>query len=227
MRITVIDNIGPEFSGFAKDFPDEFRGALLSAGQRWRNRLSQELRSGTPGGVALAPFSEVTLELRRRRSNVVISKYRNQLGNQRATRSKSARYGVITYRMARKQMTTGGVQKVLSDAGLTGFGGKLQRLVEFQIGDSTMAVGWLGVHFANADIAFENWEQGQVKGWTKAQKRFLHLALGEKRIPAGYDKPKRPAIPLSRDAFIQDVRETVAKNLTARLQRRIARATAP
>lgn len=95
INVTVRRNeISPTLRDFAIKFPQEYQKALMDLGARYKNRMRDEIRAGTPAGTRFAPLSAITLDLRRPRASAVRRVIRRQgLAGARRTAAERSGFG--------------------------------------------------------------------------------------------------------------------------------------
>lgn len=196
--IVVKDGITPSLQALAAEFPQDYRKALMDLGSRYRRRMATEFREGIPAHTALAPLSPVTIEMRRRRSAGIAGEIQK----------------------TGKTLTAKRFQKALSEAGLSGFGGKLPDLNEYDPlpNNEGVRIGWFGKIKKGLDRQMLRYQRAASRSFTKEERRKFHQMFGKTLPENTYHKPQRPVVYPFSDELAFDAYTSILKTMRARLK---------
>ena len=217
--VTVNDQITPSLDDLAKQFPQFYKQALKDLGRRWRNTIGREMRAGAPAGQPFAPFSPLTMELRRR-----VSAGRVQRRDAAVAQTK-------TLKRARRKNAMDRIERKFKKAALLApfknfrakeralweFGGKLPDLVEYSTADG-VRVGFLEGIFSKTKRAAARWMRQEQRGWSRQERRWLHM-LYRGPVPfSSYSRPERQAVSPQEVRWNQEAERVIRESLLARVQ---------
>jgi hypothetical protein len=217
--VEVKDGITPSLDDLARQFPQFYKQALKDLGRRWRNTIGREMRAGAPAGQPFVPLSQLTMELRRR-----VSAGRVQRRDAAVAQTK-------TLKRARRKNAMDRIERKFKKAALLApfknfrakeralweFGGKLPDLVEYSTADG-VRVGFLEGIFSNTKRAAARWMRQEQRGWSRQERRWLHM-LYRGPVPfAAYSRPERQAVSPQQAAWNADAESTIRKSIAARVE---------
>jgi hypothetical protein len=221
---TVKDGISLTLTDLAQQFPEDMSRALISLGQRWRKTIEREMRIGAPAGQPFAPLNEITRRVKQRQSQGNILR-RLDLAAARS-RVKKSGSDQIKQQSARINKEIGRLRR--RDVEFQGFGGTIARLSEYGPSKpiSLLRIGFLGEYFKKSNRVAARWMREERRGWTQAERHWLHGMFG-KVIPfADYFRPARPPISPHVGVFNQDADTSIRKTINARINNRKMRSQA-
>jgi hypothetical protein len=210
MSIKVTEDVSLTLSDLADKFPQDYRGALMDLGSRWRKRMGSDLRSGKTATGNLAALDPITLALKAAGRAELLAARRS-------------------FRM------TGGSSKSRIGKAFTnklkwnkGYGGRLPELEEYQIGQDVLKVGFLGNIFEGSPKSAMRFQKAMGgERLTRGQHAMLRITLGDKfRQPTTFTpKPARDDVAPYAEGFSKEAQDYIIHNIAGRLERKLKRVT--
>lgn len=224
MSVVINDGVTPTLQDLAQSFPKEFKKALMDLGQRYRRRMREEFRAGSPAGQTLAPLSPLTIQMRHRRlakrafDKVRVSR-RDSLQGKRARRllKKAREAAQVNFRKHLYEI----------ESEMQGFGGKLPSLTEYKVeADNTLRVGWLGGVVKGSPKLISGYQPALKRTFTKDERHQFHQIFGKTLPVQSYSRPERVVPAVFKPDLANDGYLTIVKSIKGRLLAARAKAVA-
>jgi hypothetical protein len=183
---------------------------LVNLGQRWRKKLATDMRSGVVGGTTFSPLHPITQRARKQQELAIT------FGRAADLRSlkKQARRERIDRNSIRAASLRDKTKRLKTAYADLGFGGRLPRLIEFATPkDGSLRVGFIGKIFRDSVRSAARWMRKESRGWTKAERRWLHVMFGETIPYSAYLRPERPPVAPQQREFSADVQTSIPKTI--------------